>query len=340
VKGADVVIATHGRGFWIMDDVSPLRQWGTAPSTRLLAPSPAVRLRPDGFVGTPFPKDEPSAENPLPGAVIDYELASAPREAVALVVRDTDGREVRRYSSADEAPPIDLARIGSAPEWVARPVTLSATPGLHRFVWPMRYGAPPALGRGDAFADGVWAPPGRYVVELTVDGRTFSQPLEVRPDPRVSLGDEAYAAQYRLAKEVEATRVRLTAVTADAGALQGVLAARASGASEAILPAEAAFSARLAELTGTGSDPGPSNAWWKEPVPDSLRHLSGRLQELAAAADGADAMPSPDVRTGLEKARSALDAATAAWDRLKGEELAALNAALRSAGRREVAWPN
>jgi hypothetical protein len=215
-------------------------------------------------------------------------------------------------------------------------MTVAASPGFHRFVWPVRYGAPPALARGNPFADGVWAPPGRYVVELRVDGRTFSQPLEVRADPRLSLANDAYAAQYRLAKDIEAVRVRLAGLSADAAALQSALAARAPGAADTTLPAEVAFSAALAALIGGTSAP---SAWWKDPVPDSLRHLSGRLMALVSAADGADAMPSPDVRSGLDKARSALDAATATWDRLRGNELAALNAALRSAGRPAVEWP-
>jgi hypothetical protein len=256
------------------------------------------------------------AENPPFGALVDYSLASAPREPVLLTIRDAAGREVRRYSSADQLPAVDLARLGSAPEWVERPVALAAAPGFHRFVWPLRYAAPPALARGNAFANGVWAPPGRYVVELTVDGRVFSQPLEVQPDPRVSLSDEAYAAQLGLAKDVEAARVRLAGVAADASGLQAAVEARRPGADAATTSALAAFSARLAILVGT--DPG-LHAWWKEPEPDSLRHLSARLQALAEAADGADAAPSPDAKVGLDEARSALDAVTAALDRLKNE---------------------
>jgi hypothetical protein len=279
------------------------------------------------------------AENPRSGAVIDYSLAAAPREAAVLTIRDAAGREVRRYSSADQPPAVDLARIGSAPEWIDRPVTLEATPGLHRFVWPLRYAAPPPLARGNAFADGVWAPPGRYVVELSVDGRVFSQPLEVRPDPRVSLTDDAYAAQFNLAKDVEAARVHVAGVAVEAAGLQAALAARRSGADAGTAAALAAFSDELAALIGTGPASSASNAWWREPVPDSLRHLSARLAALSEAVDGADAMPSPDARVGMDKARSALDAVTARWNRLRGEDLTALNDLLRRDGQPPVAWP-
>ena len=82
---------------------------------------------------------------------------------------------------------------------------------MHRFVWPLHYPPPPALAGGDAFADGVWAPPGEYTVTLVVDGQRQSQPLTVRPDPRVPLAPEAYRAQFELAREVEGMQAEAAA---------------------------------------------------------------------------------------------------------------------------------
>ncbi len=181
VKGNDLVIATHGRGFWILDDVTPLRQVDAekvAAPAFLVAPAKAYRVRPQEFTGTPLPKEEPAAPNPPNGAYIDYWLASAPRSPVVLTLRDAAGSLVRRYSSADRPDAYDPARARAAAEWHETPSTLEATAGAHRFVWPLRYAPPAALAAGDPFADGVWAPPGRY----TVGARGRRQ--QVRADAR------------------------------------------------------------------------------------------------------------------------------------------------------------
>lgn len=143
VHGDDLVIATHGRGFWIMDDVTPLRQIdprAAGASTRLYAPATAIRARIADFTGTPLPKDEPLASNPPMGAMIDYVLAK-PAKKVELTIRDGDGALVRRYSSDDPAAEHDPAKLTYAPEWSLRRSRLATAPGMHRFVWPLRYAA-------------------------------------------------------------------------------------------------------------------------------------------------------------------------------------------------------
>jgi hypothetical protein len=159
VHGDDLVIATHGRAFWVLDGVTPLRQLGApgedAAATRLLAPAAAIRFRPAGFTGTPMPKDEALAANPEAGAFLDYVLKSAARQVI-LEIQDEQGGLVRRYSSVDPAPPPDLAKITIAPQWVPPPAKLSTAPGMHRFVWPLRYPAPASLATGGRrSADGI-----------------------------------------------------------------------------------------------------------------------------------------------------------------------------------------
>src|SRR5262249_7261155 len=149
VHGNDLVIATHGRAFWILDDVTPLRQAGAdvaAAGAWLFAPATAVRLRPAGFTGTPLPRDEPMAADPPEGAYVDYVLREASATPVELKILDADGALVRRYTSAEKPPEADLAKIRVAPEWTRTPVALSTAPGMHRFVWPIRYAAPTTLG--------------------------------------------------------------------------------------------------------------------------------------------------------------------------------------------------
>jgi photosystem II stability/assembly factor-like uncharacterized protein len=267
VHGNDVVIATHGRAFWALDDVTPLRQSPEVGSDpELYRPAAAVRERPAGFTGTPMPKDEPLAPNPPMGAVIDYVLP-APANEVTLEILDAAGVLVRRYSSSEQPAPVKPSALRTSPDWSVPPSSLQTTPGMHRFVWPIRYPAPAALaGSAGSYANGVWAPPGKYSVVLTVDGRKFTQPLVVTPDPRVRMTPEAYARQFALAREIEQARVTVAGLVEKAPPL-------------------------------------PPKS---EPPLDSPAFLAASLQRLANAVDGADADPSPDARAAFEAIRKKL----------------------------------
>jgi len=318
VHGNDLVIATHGRAFWVIDDVTPLRQTpGALPF--LYKPADAIRFRAQGFTGTPMPKDEPMAPNPLFGATIDYVLpsvaplptargeggANAPGEGrVTLEVLDASGTLVRRYSSADPVPQPNLAKLNTAPEWFTTPPTLGTTPGMHRFVWSLRYAAV-APGRRSA-GEGVWAPPGNYKVVLTVDGKRLEQPLTIVPDPRVTLPASAYAEQFALAREVEVARAALAAALGEAEKLIDDLTKRN----------EAARLEQAKRLSGV--DPATASMWWLAPASTTtLRFVSGELDKLAAAIDGADAAPSADARAAWAKLKPMADTALQAWKEFK-----------------------
>jgi photosystem II stability/assembly factor-like uncharacterized protein len=335
VHGDDLVIATHGRAFWILDDVTPLRQLDEVPAGAaawLFRPAPAVRLRPAGFTGTPMPRDEPLAANPPAGAYLDYFLRADASAAVTLEIRDEAGGLVRSYSSAVAPPAPDPALLRTAPEWFRVPVTLSTEAGLHRFVWPLRTAAPPALARGNAYADGVWVPPGRYLVALTVDGRRFEQPLAVVPDPRVTVSPEGYAEQFALALRVETQRDAIAAAAREAERLTKALVARRPGAEGKVRAAMDALLGRVLGLWGLPLSSNPGNSWWMPPQSvATLRFLGGALDELAGAVDGADAPPSPDARAGAAKLAPMVEAAAAAWQALKAGDLASLNARLEAA---------
>jgi hypothetical protein len=193
VHGDDLVVGTHGRGFWILDDISPLRN--LTAETGLYAPRPAIRYPRNTNTDTPLPPEEPGGQNPPDGAILYYNLKSAPTGPVTLDILDSTGKVLSRFESTDQPPAADPA-INVPAYWIRPFQALSAAPGMHRFVWDL-HAAPTGGGRrrGGEYpisaifrdtpgAQGEWMPPGVYTVKLTVDGRAYSQSLMVLPDPR------------------------------------------------------------------------------------------------------------------------------------------------------------
>jgi hypothetical protein len=303
----DLVIATHGRGFYVMDDIVPLRALAALPSgaTRLFPLAPAIRVNEPDFTGTPMPKDEPMAPNPPLGAYIDYNLQTAPRGPVVVRILDSAGRVVNSFSSSDPVKPLDLSKLDVAPEWAVSPVRPQATQGEHRFVWNLRY-APPEAFKDDKGFSGVWAPPGRYTVELDVDGQVLRQPLEIRPDPRISVAQAGFDAQFALARQLEATRARAHSILKAAAALKERAAASKDGRAKAI-------AAEIDALVGTPpAVEGSSDA-------GTLLGVSDRLDTLAAAVESADGAPTADALRGAATLTSALAAIEQRWNALASE---------------------
>jgi hypothetical protein len=178
----------------VIDDVSALRQISADVATSdafLFKPADAIILPPGTDDGTPTQKDEPWAENPPTGAIIDYYLRRDAVAPVVLEILDGAGRTVRRFSSADPAEPVDPNTLVVNAVWQRPQESLAAGAGMHRFVWDFRPTPPPG-GRGGGRGGGGGggrggappSPPGTYTVKLTVGGRSVTQPLTVRPDPR------------------------------------------------------------------------------------------------------------------------------------------------------------
>jgi hypothetical protein len=212
---------------------------------------------------------------------------------------------------------------------------------MHRTVWPLRYPAPPTLAEGNTFADGVWAPPGRYTVELSVDGQRVTRPLAVEPDPRVTLQPGAYGRQFELARRVERAREAAAAAMKEAEALHKQLVARAADAPTTAARAKSpavSLPRAMADLDVEAQALSESEKADPRSVPSppksisSLRFLEGALAKVASAVDGADADPTPDARAGFAQLESTLTSTLAAWEALKTGNLAALNARLRQVG--------
>ena len=186
IKDDDLIVATHGRGFWVLDDITALRQIDQKAADAdaiLFRPAEAIKLPEPSEQGTPLPKDEPSAENPPSGAIIDYYLKGTSSAPVALEILDASGTVVRRFASDDRPQPRDPDALAVQVVWAPQAEPLPATPGMHRWVWDLR-GAPASTPGGRGGRGATISQPGRYSVRLTVDGKVFTQPLVVRQDPR------------------------------------------------------------------------------------------------------------------------------------------------------------
>ncbi len=210
VHGDDIVVGTHGRSFWILDDITPLRQLAQMRpnDSFLFKPQTAIRIRRSTNTDTPLPPEEPMGQNPPDGAIIDYYLPAAVSGPVVLEVLDSGGRQVRRYSSDDKPEPPNPNALPFPMYWVRMPTTLSTTPGMHRWTWDLHYPRPDLLHFEYPISAiphqtpleplGPRALPGEYTVRLTVGGRTYTQPLTVKMDPRVATSAEELRQQHEM----------------------------------------------------------------------------------------------------------------------------------------------
>ncbi|HTM34858.1 MAG TPA: hypothetical protein VL263_26305 [Vicinamibacterales bacterium] len=280
IKDDDLVVGTHGRSFWILDDITPLRQWADAPLTagpHLFAPQRATRVRWNLNTDTPLPPDEPAGQNPPDGAILNYWLP-ADAKSVTLEIVDEAGSAIRRYTSED--PPEPLVEGRNIPDyWIRPPQPLLKTRGLHRFVWDLHHERPAVTSfsypiaaiRGDTarVPNGSWVSPGRFTVRLSVDGQAHTAPLDVRMDPRVKASAADIRQQYTLSRRLDAALRRVAPELA---------AARSRGEAGA---------ARAQEL----------------------QRLSATLSQLFGVIEGADVAPTSQAVAAVEDVLAAVDRA-------------------------------
>ncbi|HKA35898.1 MAG TPA: hypothetical protein VKH43_03710 [Thermoanaerobaculia bacterium] len=336
VRRGDIVVATHGRSFWVLDDIATLRELSVkvaASSAWLFAPRDAIRFHPAAFQGTPVPKDEPAGENPPNGAILDYYLKADSTTPIAVEILDAKGDLVRRYASDDKPRPPDLTRIALTPDWVAPAPPPPASAGMHRIVWDLHYaparGLPVSPFGGAA---GLWAPPGRYTIRLTAAGQTLTKPLTVLRDPRVRATDADLVRQFEVAREIQAERIRVAGPRAQADAIRKQLVALRGKAGQASAEIEA-FGKKLDEIAGP-PPASPEEDFFSEPAVDlaSLRRLAAALQQLARSVESADAAPTPNLVSGLAQRKEMISRTLPRWEAFLREDLSRLNASLTAAG--------
>ena len=345
---ADLVAGTHGRGYWMLDNLTPFRQAAEARKAQaagnayLFKPATAVRVRFGTNDPTPWPPELPAGENPLPGGIIDYTLAKDASAPVTLDIVDAGRRVVRRYSSDDRVrnpnPALDpvaydkvCQQTPSAPDcavplyWPAAPIRLSTRAGFHRFTWDLHFdpiGEDPDA--GDEGATGAvphhtydqpyspWAPPGNYTVRLTVDGKQLTQPLTVRLDPRVKTSAAGLAQLASVTRETYDAAVAVHRAYEEARAVAG----RLKGTNSAL---EAQIDSIAPAQTGGRRRPGFGPPGGGAAPSPTLESVSNALMAATMAMQGADVAPTAGQVATAAKARADARGVLQKWAALKAK---------------------
>ncbi len=340
IHDQDLIVATHGRSFWILDDISPLRQFDAAllqGTAALLKPAPAIRVQRSTNTDTPIPPDEPTGRNPPDGAVLDYYLASDAPGGVTLEIFDAAGTLVRRVASSD--PPTyaadELAQELIPRYWIRIPKPLAGSAGIHRFVWDMRYPPPRTPRRGFPIAavpgDTPQAPqgpvvtPGTYQVRLHVGTQQWEQSLEVRSDPRLQVSAAALTTQLKLARQLADALDRSTTALFEARSLRAQSQERTVHASAQLARPLRAFDGELAALLK------PADEHPHAPLRRGLEALNGDLATLYEQVTRADAAPTDAQTAATAQAVADWQALETTWQPLRGARSDALNAMLAGA---------
>jgi hypothetical protein len=338
IKNDDLVAATHGRGFWILDDITPLRQFDaktTGKNAFLFKPEKAYRVRWSMNSDTPLPPDEPAGQNPPDGAVVDYYLLAAATGPVILEVRDAQGKVVRSYSSADEVAQ-DNSKLNIPTYWVRPPQRLSADAGVHRFLWDMHYapvkGMPPqypiaAVWHNTAPAPtSPWVMPGSYTVVLKVGGHEFTQPLTVTMDPRVKTASADLERQFSLSKAVYDELMAVQEVVDRVESLRAQIAER----KKSHVGAEAAESLEALDKKLESLEGGQAEG--RPPQPgENLRALRGSMLQLLGVFQEADVAPSSQAAGSVTVLHQAAGPLLERWKAIETTDLLEVNKTLRDA---------
>jgi hypothetical protein len=333
-------VATHGRGCWILDNITALRQPEVANrDTILFKPQTAMRVRWNLNTDTPLPPDEPVGENPPEGAMIDYQLGNDVSGPVALEIKDSKGTIVRRYASTDPVATPD-PKLKIPHYWVRPPRVLPATPGLHRFFWDMHleplqgvdpeYPMTAVFQKTAAQPTGPWIMPGSYSVVLSAAGKSFSQPLTVKMDPRIKSSPADLAKQFELSKALYDLRSALQPIGKSFASLAAELKKAKEKAGEK--PVKQKVEELIKKLQEFANpDQVRTGQALELDVLSKVERLFGDLQEVDAAPTSQAQAAALDLQA---KARSVVER----WPALS-QEVAAVNSELEAAGVEKIKVP-
>jgi len=339
----DLVVATFGRSFWVLDNITPLRLVDARVSTAdawLFQPGTAYRVRPGGDQGTPVPDDETTAANPANGAVVDYYLKEKATAPIQLEIFNGDGRLVRKFASDDEVRKVDANELSFPASWVRVPPSLSTEAGMHRFVWDLRYALPKGVPESFWRPSGPYALPGNYTIRLTAHGKSSTQTLVVKMDPRVKTPQDALVRQFELARKLSAREGEVSGALQEASELRKQIDTRRKEAGDRADARKALeeLSGKLNAMVATDGEGG--FGLFGLTIPDKeqepLSTVARALGRLLSIVESSDVAPTTDAVAASEKWDKATGEALARWAALQREDLAKVNEALQKAGLKAV----
>jgi photosystem II stability/assembly factor-like uncharacterized protein len=334
IKDDDIAVATHGRGFWILDNITPLRQSNKSrQETELFKPQTALRVRWNMNTDTPLPPDEPAGENPPDGAMIDYFLADDSSGPVTLEIKDSKDNLVRRYSSADKPVLPDLKKLRIPRYWVRPPEELSTKRGVHRFLWDLHYTPLPAVEPQYPIAavhhdtppapTSPWVLPGNYTVVLTANGRSYTQPLRVTRDPRLKVSTAGLQEQLELSQQLCKIRANLEPISRTFDSLIEQL----TKLNEQSLPKS--VQDKLTTLTANLKELGPPH-----PRPGAQLSLFAfdSAKYLFREIERSDTAPTDSIKRAVKETGAQANDLTKHWTKIMAQDVPALDRELKSSG--------
>jgi photosystem II stability/assembly factor-like uncharacterized protein len=339
----DLVVGTHGRSFWILDDITPLRQINEQVASAeafLFQPQQAIRIKRSVHTDTPFPPEEPAGENPPDGAIINYYLKEKSSSPVTLEIFDSSNKLVRRFASDDKPLPVNENRLPFPTYWIRPPRVLQNEAGMQRFVLDLQYPNPPtdnytlpisAIHKDTPFVpEGPFVLPGQYTVKLTVNGQSYTRVLTIKMDPRVTTPNAGLVQQFALSMQAYQGIKQSRAMIDEVRKLQAqIKTTRERAGQNADLTKEIdALDQKLNTLTGASSR-GPA-----APTPlaeFSLNRLGGAFQTLLGVLQDADAAPTTQAVTTAKELQQVLTNLQKRWSEIKEKDVAALNEKLKQA---------
>ncbi len=340
----DLIVATHGRAFWILDDIAPLREVSARLSNaaHLFTPAAAYRGQRDTNTDTPLPPDEPAADNPPDGAIVDYFLPAS-SSAVTLEILDPTGHLVRRFSNTDkpEATQEELQKQLIPLYWLRSARQLSTEAGMHRWVWDLHY-APPTSTRHDypiaaiphdtpRYPLGPTVLPGKYTVRLTVDGKPETASLSVKMDPRIktpALGlQKKFKAETTLASILSESSQALIQV----GSIRRQIEKLNAQANDSTKNSLESIQKKMEALVGA------SGGFFAPPSPEvTLSRVNGQASTLYGQVWQADAEPTSSQMEAMATTEHDTSDVMKRWNEFKNSDLPALNRQLREANAPQI----
>jgi len=331
IKDDDLVIATHGRGFWILDDITPLRQINNevASHNNLFKPQTAIRVRWNMYTDTPLPPDEPAGQNPPDGAIIDYYLNEKIQGEVTLDILDAKGNLVRHYSSNDtlyKIPEVDIPLY-----WIRPRQILSAEAGSHRFIWDLHYtplNLPPSYPIAAVYKNTApastspWVLPGNYTARLSVNGKIFSQPLKIKMDPRVKSTSADLKRQKDLSLECYEGRKKIAQISIETVSLHNQIKELSTKAKGELATSLNNFDKKIINIENTKTNDKLKSF---SQVYSSFASLFNLLQE-------SDMPPTTQAVNEVKETELQFKRLEGNWINIKTIELPKLNEALKKAG--------